>query len=188
MNNKSLTELFKYDCGGCGQKVRPDDNAKCPNCEDVSLLDEILNDVLSEDSKYYLVFHKTNNGKYATKIDLNRPSSSINAGACVIQVTKKFFDELVPEVHDKTPENGYCGSVVISKESPLIQLILDVLEGYAEVLDERIGKPSATNKKPDGQITFDNIFDSKEVAESAHRDWKARTKSFLDNELFVDFD
>ena len=172
---------MKYYCGNCKKDTELDQNARCPHCE-AEYLADIISDVLSEDSKCYLSFFNNSNAKYANKIDLNNPKSYIRAGAVVTQVTKEFFDKLTPQVHHKTPEGGYCGGVIISKESDLMQLILSALNNNAVKLDKPLGN---LPKEDSTQLSID-IGES--LNSSLQPDWKARTKSFLDNELFVDFD
>lgn len=156
---KCLKESIEEFCPGCHKSVELDQNGLCPDCG-TELLSIALGNIKATDSNYYLVFENTSNGKYATKIDLNRPNSSINTGAVAIQVTKSFFDQLTPQVHDETPNSGYCGGVIISKESPSMQQILNSLNSLATKLTKPLGKIKQTNakkSKDNGQIS---IFDS----------------------------
>lgn len=195
MNKKILKEAnFEYLCNNCGSTVRPDANAMCPKCEEVSFVNELTDDILAINSNYYLIFTKNTNGEYATKVDLNRPNSTINTGAEVVQVSKEFFDELIPEVHDDTPADGYCGSVIVEKTSKLQQLMLSIAKEHSSVLDMPLTAVKRTehNSKDDDQISFNDIFNTEdggeEQTEDLQRDWKARTRPLVDNELFIDFD
>lgn len=186
--SKILIEAFEYYCNECEKTVSLDQNVSCPSCG-TNHLGNIVANVLSNDSKCFLIYDKDKDSIDIT--DLTLPSSTgINKGAVVVQVTKDFFEMLKPDVHYKTPEDGICGKCILSKMSKTLQTIIQELRSHAIILNHALEKPAKPlqKKKVDSQLTFDDPIDTKKLTDSLQLDWKARTKSFLDNELFVDFE
>lgn len=169
----ALTEsITTHFCDSCKQTVQLDDNAMCPNCSDgISYLTDLVAEVLSEDSKLYIIYNADKES--INKADLNLATGHINKGAEVVQVTKEFFSQLEPVIHDDTPEDSDCGKVLLKNEPKIIQLILAELRHHTSILEKALGNPtkqtkqntsgSSNNQVPDKQkIGFDEEFKPEE--------------------------
>lgn len=163
----TLTEsVITHYCDSCKQTVQLDDNAMCPNCSTgISYLTDLVAEILSEDSKLYLIYNADRES--INKADLNLATGHINKGAEVVQVTKEFFSQLEPVIHDDTPEDSDCGKVLLKNEPKIIQLILMELKHHTSILEKDLGastnqtKPNTnSNNQVPGQqkIDFDEEF------------------------------
>ncbi len=197
---------MKYYCDNCKKDIELDQNAGCAICGNSYLIDIVAN-ILSEDSKCFLIFNADKES--VNKADLSLPNSHINKGAAIVQITREFFNQLEAVVHDETPEGGTCGKVLFKNEPKAIQAILNELAHHAITLEKELGKTNssskpktANNKQLKGQIAmaFDEEFslyenmwtsstdsDKKDLNES-YRRTVSRGNSLIENDIFVDFD
>ena len=143
----ALTEgIITHFCDNCKQTVQLDDNAMCPNCSNgISYLADLVAEVLSEDSKLYIIYNADKES--VNKADLTLATGHINKGAEVVQVTKEFFSQLEPVIHDETPEDSDCGKVLLKNEPKIIQLILTELKHHTSILEKDLGKPTKQTKR-----------------------------------------
>lgn len=151
-----MTDVTKRYCDNCKKVVQLNQNAMCTNCEStVSYLTDIVSEVMSEDSKCYLIFNADKES--INKADLNLENGHINKGAEVVQVTKDFFNQLEAVIHDKTPEGGSCGKVLLKNEPELIKNILISLSSHKIKLENDLGKSRNVRRKTKANQTNNDI-------------------------------